>query len=215
MRVAAAVLAAGRGSRLIGDTPKPLTLLANRPLVTWALDAVRATDLSPVLLVVGRHGDAIGAAAPSSVMIVHASRWHEGIAHSLHAALDVLEPYAQVAAACIGLADQPLVGADAYRRLASAHASGALLAVATYDGVRQNPVLVARELWEEARALEGDVGARALMDAREVTEVDCTGTGTAADVDTIEDLHMIERMLRGDQADAPRRSTDAPPPHEG
>jgi CTP:molybdopterin cytidylyltransferase MocA len=195
VRVAAAVLAAGRGSRLAGDIPKPLTVLAGRPLVTWALEAVRATDLSPVVLVVGRHGDRIATAAPSSVTIVHASRWHEGIAHSLHAALDVLEPYAQVTAVCIGLADQPLVGADAYRRLATAHAAGAQLAVATYDGVRQNPVLVARELWEAARGLQGDVGARALMDTHAVTEVDCTDTGTAADVDTIEDLHLLEQML--------------------
>jgi molybdenum cofactor cytidylyltransferase len=208
VRVAAAVLAAGRGSRLVGDTPKPLIQLANRPLVTWALDAVRANDLSPVLLVVGRHAHAIGAAAPASVTIVHASRWHEGIAHSLHAALDVLEPYAQVGAACIGLADQPLVGSDAYRRLASAHAAGASLAVATYDGVRRNPVLLARELWDEARALQGDVGARALMDVHDVIEVDCTSTGIAADVDTIEDLHVIERMLRGARG-------DAPPSHEG
>jgi CTP:molybdopterin cytidylyltransferase MocA len=208
VRVAAAVLAAGRGSRLVGDTPKPLTLLAERPLVTWALDPVRATDLSPVVLVVGRHGDRLAAAAPSSVTIVHASRWHEGIAHSLHAALDVLEPYTQVTAVCVGLADQPLVGADAYRRLASAHEGGARLAVATYGGVRQNPVLVARELWGAARALQGDVGARALMDTHTVTEVDCTGTGTAADVDTIEDLQLLERMLRDARA-------DAPPPHEG
>jgi molybdenum cofactor cytidylyltransferase len=193
--VAAAVLAAGRGSRLVGDTPKPLALLEDRPLVSWALDAVRATDLRPVLLVVGRHGDAVGEFAPASVTIVHAPRWHEGIAHSLHAALDALEADADVTAVCVGLADQPLVGADAYRRLASAHAAGARLAVATYDGVRQNPVLVARELWGAARALTGDVGARALMDEHEVTEVDCTGTGTAADVDTIEDLHVIARML--------------------
>ena len=130
--------------------------------------------------------------------IVHASRWREGIAHSLHAAFDVLEPYAQVTAVCIGLADQPLVGADAYRRLSSAHAAGARLAVASYDGVRQNPVLLARELWDEARALEGDVGARSLMDVHDVTEVDCTGTGIAADVDTIEDLQAVERMLTHD-----------------
>ena len=195
MRVAGAVLAAGHGSRLVGDTPKPLALLAGRPLVTWALEAVRATELSPVVLVVGRQGSAIAAAAPASVVIVRASRWHEGIAHSLHAALDAIEPYAQVTAACIGLADQPLVGAEAYRRLAAAHAAGAAIAVATYEGVRQNPVLLARELWSEARSLEGDVGARGLMDDHDTIEVDCTDTGSAADVDTIDDLHALERML--------------------
>jgi molybdenum cofactor cytidylyltransferase len=203
MRVAAAVLAAGHGSRLVGDDPKPLAVLAGRPLVAWALDAVRATDVSPVVLVVGRHGGAVADAAPSSVMVVRASRWHEGIAHSLHAALDAIEPYAEVSAVCIGLADQPLVGADAYRRLVAAHAAGATLAVATYDGVRQNPVLLGRELWSAARDLSGDVGARALMETHDTVEVDCTGTGTAADVDTIEDLHALERMLTRPTKDDP------------
>jgi molybdenum cofactor cytidylyltransferase/nicotine blue oxidoreductase len=196
VRVAAAVLAAGHGARLAGDVPKPLTLLRDRPLVTWALDAVRATELSPVVLVVGRNGSMVAAAAPAAVMVVHAARWHEGIAHSLRAALDAIEPYAEVDAVCVGLADQPLVGPEAYRRLAAAHQTGATLAVATYDGVRQNPVLLARELWDEARTLRGDVGARALMVAHETTEVDCTGTGSPVDVDTIEDLHALEDMLR-------------------
>jgi CTP:molybdopterin cytidylyltransferase MocA len=203
VRVAAAVLAAGHGTRLVGDTPKPLAVLAGRPLLAWALDAAQDAELSPVMLVVGRHAEAVAAAAPASVVVVHASRWHEGIAHSLHAALDAVEPYAQVTGICVGLADQPLVGAAAYRRLAAAHAAGARLAVATYDGVRQNPVLVARDLWDEARSLRGDVGARALMDSHETTEVDCSGTGSAADVDTIEDLHALERML-------PRRDEGGP-----
>ena len=195
MRVAAAVLAAGHGERLGGELPKPLALLGGRPLVTWALAAVRETELSPVVLVVGREGDAVARAAPPTVVVVHAPRWHQGIARSLQAALDALEPYAEVEAVCVGLADQPLVGADAYRRLVAAREAGATLAVATYDGVRQNPVLLGRELWDEARKLEGDVGARALMATHETVEIDCTGTGTPADVDTIEDLEALEHQL--------------------
>jgi molybdenum cofactor cytidylyltransferase len=195
VRVAAAVLAAGRGERLRSDVPKPLVELGGKPLVTWALDAVRATDLSPVVLVVGGHAGPIAAAAPAGVMVVHASRWHEGIAHSLHAALDAVEGYAQVTALCVGLADQPLVGPGAYQRLVDAHEAGALLAAATYDGRRANPVLLGRALWGEARELRGDVGARALMDAHPVVEVDCTGTGSPVDVDTIDDLRTLEREL--------------------
>ena len=45
MTVAIAILAAGRGSRLGGDDAKPLVLLRDRPLVTWALDANRKTGL--------------------------------------------------------------------------------------------------------------------------------------------------------------------------
>jgi molybdenum cofactor cytidylyltransferase len=188
---ATAILAAGRGSRLAGPTPKPLLTLEGRPLVRWALDAATDAGAAPVLLVVGRSGRAVGRAAPSDVVVVRARAWRRGIAHSLRAALDALADTA-APAVCIGLADQPLVGPDAYRRLAAAHARGARLAVATYAGARGNPVLLDRSLWPAARALRGDVGARALMADHEVTEVDCTGTGDPSDVDTLDDLRALD-----------------------
>jgi CTP:molybdopterin cytidylyltransferase MocA len=41
----------------------------------------------------------------------------------------------------------------------------------------------------------GDVGARSLMGDHEVVEVDCTGTGSPDDVDTIDDLRALEKRL--------------------
>jgi len=192
--VAIAVLAAGRGSRLGGDVPKPLVELHGRPLVSWALDAATTSGLRPVVLVVGHHGDAVARVAPEGVVVVRSHRWRRGIARSLRAALEALEPWAQVGAVAVGLADQPLVGPDAYRRLAEAYREGASLAMATYQGQRRNPVLLGRTMWANARQLDGDAGARVLMDEGAV-EVDCTDTGSAADVDTLGDLREAERLL--------------------
>ena len=192
--VAIAVLAAGRGSRLGGDVPKPLLELRRRPLVSWALDAATSSGLRPVVLVVGHHGGAVARVAPEGVVVVRSRRWRRGIARSLRAALGALEPWAQVGAVAVGLADQPLVGPDAYRRLAGAYRDGARLAMATYHGQRRNPVLLARTMWAQARELDGDEGARVLMDD-EAVEVDCTDTGSAADVDTLDDLREAERLL--------------------
>lgn len=194
--VAIAILAAGRGTRLgRSKVPKPLVPLAGRPLVSWALDAAAASGLRPVLLVVGYRGGAVTRAATEGVVVVRSARWRRGIARSLRAALRALDGWAQVGAVCVGLADQPLVGPDAYRRLAVAYRDGAELAVATYRGRRGNPVLVARTLWAAASSLDGDVGARALMNRHPVTEVDCTGTGEPADVDTLEDVASVTRAL--------------------
>ena len=192
--VAIAILAAGRGSRLGGDVPKPLVELRGRPLVSWALDAASASALRPIVLVVGHHGGAVGRAAAEGVVVVRSPRWRRGIARSLRAGLAALDPWAQVGAVAVGLADQPLVGADAYRRLAGAYRDGAHVAVATYHGQRRNPVLLGRTMWAKARELDGDEGARVLMDEG-VVEVDCTDTGSAADVDTLDDLREAERLL--------------------
>ena len=210
MSVAAAVLAAGRGSRLGGDASKPLLEWRDRPLVTWALDAALASGLSPVLLVVGYRADDVTRAirasrgSPSNtgvnsemfvggdVEIVENREWQEGIASSLRAALATLVPMTDVDAVCVGLADQPLVSPEAYRAVA---ATGGELVIPTYDGQPGNPVKLARSLWSEALELRGDVGARALARDRAV-RIDCTGTGSAADVDTLEDL---ERLQQEDQ----------------
>lgn len=193
--VAVAVLAAGGGSRLGGHVAKPLVELRGRPLVSWALAAASGSGLRPVVLVVGHDGQTVARMAGEDVLVARSRGWQRGIAHSLRAGLEALEPSTHVGAVCVGLADQPFVGADAYRRLARAHQEGATLAVATYTGRRGNPVLLARPLWAEARRLEGDVGARALMSSHEVVEVDCTGTGTPADVDTLDDLKAAESVL--------------------
>ena len=192
--VAVAILAAGRGSRLGSDVPKPLVELRGRPLVSWALGAATASELRPVVLVVGHRGEAVTRAATEGVLVVRSRRWRRGIARSLRAALEALEPWAQVGAVAVGLADQPLVGADAYRRLAGAYRDGARVAVATYHGQRRNPVLLGRTMWAQARRLDGDEGARVLM-GDEAVEVDCTDTGSAADVDTLDDLREAERLL--------------------
>jgi molybdenum cofactor cytidylyltransferase len=193
--VAAALLAAGHGSRFATDAHKALASFKGRPLASWAVSAVLASGLEPVLLVVGAHAADVANLALPGVEVVEAAHWELGIAHSMHAALDALEARTAVSAVCIGLADQPGVGAEAFVRLARAHEAGAELAVATYLGQRGNPVLLGRSLWAAARRLEGDVGARALMDEYPPVEVDCTGTGTPRDVDTLDDLHALEEEL--------------------
>jgi molybdenum cofactor cytidylyltransferase len=210
-QVAVAVLAGGRGSRLGGDVPKPLVEWRSRPLVAWALDAAVDSGLRPVVLVTGYRSREVRAAVAAPVypplrpermgskgvrefkeiMIVHNRRWRRGIASSLHAALDALAPFAQVGAVCVGLADQPEVGPEAYRRLVAAFVDGAELAVATYAGRRANPVLLSRSLWTEANRLEGDVGARALMQRHPVVDVPCDDTGDPADVDTAADFDRL------------------------
>jgi molybdenum cofactor cytidylyltransferase/nicotine blue oxidoreductase len=190
--VAAAVLAAGRGERLGGDVAKPLVSWRGRPLVDWALDAAVSAGLHPVLLVVGHRRREVEAASRPGVAVVPAVAWRRGISHSLRAALRALDGWRQVGAVCVGLADQPLIGPDAYRRLAAAYDAGASFAVATYGGQRANPVLLGRDLWPDALRLRGDEGARVLMRSRDVVEVPCDGTGDPRDVDTEADLRALE-----------------------
>jgi CTP:molybdopterin cytidylyltransferase MocA len=196
LSTAAAVLAAGRGSRLGGDASKPLLTWRGRPLVAWAVDAAVESGLQPVIVVVGYRGDEVRAAlADRDVLVVDNPEWEEGIASSMRAALTALTPITDVDAVAIGLADQPLVSAAAYARLAAGEGAAPIRA-ATYDGRPGNPVVLARSLWSEAMRLRGDSGARTLMRDGPVDRIECGDTGSAADIDTLEDL---ERLQQEDQ----------------
>ncbi len=195
---AAVVLAAGRGVRFGGDIPKPLLPFAGETLLTRSLSTALASRLAPVFCVVSdvRVEDEV----LEGVEVVHNTDPTRGIASSLQAALDALAGNEAIGAVVVGLADQPLVSAEAYRRLATARDDATPLAVATYGGVRGNPVMIARALWPEAMALSGDEGARVLIRRFGAREVPCDDTGEPTDIDTPDDLAALEQRWRSQTA---------------
>jgi CTP:molybdopterin cytidylyltransferase MocA len=177
-------------------------------LTVALLTALRAADGAPVLCVLGARATDVRHAVPAGVEVVVNEDWADGLSSSVRAAIRVVGARHDVGAVCFGLGDQPLVGADAYRRLRRAHARGAHLAVATYGGARRNPVLVDRTHFADIAALRGDRGVRQLMGSHPVTEVPCDDTGDPVDVDTSSDLALVaaRTAARGHE------SRDAPGP---
>ena len=188
-RVAGVLLAAGGGSRL--GRPKALVRIAGQSLADRGVALLRAGGAAPVVVVTGA-----AAAEPLGVLIVHNPDWRSGMGSSLAVGLTALPGTAE--AAVIALADQPLVGPEAVRRLIAAYEQGAGVAVAAYDGQPRNPVLIARPHWAEVIATSlGDAGARAFLRSRPelVTLVECGDTGSPDDVDTPEDLERVSRAV--------------------
>jgi CTP:molybdopterin cytidylyltransferase MocA len=187
--VAGILLAAGSGSRL--GQPKALVDIGGQPLVTRGVTLLREGGASPVIVVTGAT-----AVDLTGVVTVHNPHWATGMGSSLAAGLATAPD--ECAAAVVALVDQPLVGAEAVRRLIAAFRGGASVAVAAYGGRPRNPVLLGREHWAEVTALAaGDAGARAFLRARPdlVTLVECGDTGRPDDIDTTEDLARITGLL--------------------
>ncbi|WP_113699035.1 nucleotidyltransferase family protein [Nonomuraea lactucae] len=187
-RVAGLLLAAGQGARL--GTPKALVEYEGERLVDRGVRLLEEGGCHPVVVVLG----AVTVQVRGAV-IVRNPGWASGMGSSLRVGLAALPEEAE--AVVVALVDQPLVRPEAVRALIS---SGARLAVATYAGRRRNPVLLSRgDFAEVAELAVGDVGARAFMRAHPelVAEVPCDGLGDPADIDTPEDLALLDTAGRG------------------
>jgi len=57
--LSAIVLAAGEGTRMKSDRPKPLHLLCGRPMLRYVLDALGDCELDRVVIVVGHHAERV------------------------------------------------------------------------------------------------------------------------------------------------------------
>ena len=57
--LSAIVLAAGHGTRMRSERPKPLHVLVGKPMVLWVLDALADCDVDRVSVVIGHGGDAV------------------------------------------------------------------------------------------------------------------------------------------------------------
>lgn len=174
------VLAAGGSSRFDGTGPKLLVPFRGRPLVAWALEHAGDAGLDEIIVVVG---PADISSLVSSQILVENPRWRSGLATSLQAGVAEAERRGH-GSVVVGLGDQPLVPASAWRAVG---ASLSPIAVARFAGHRSPPVRLAHDVWP-LLPTTGDSGARELMRARPdlVTEVPCDGY--AVDIDTIEDL---------------------------
>lgn len=168
-------------------------MLGGVPLVTHSLRAALGAGVGPVVVVTS--DPRVAATVEPPARVVRNDDPARGVSSSLHAA--IRSARARTAALIVGLADQPLVGPAAYRRLAAAADGGADLAVATYGGVPGNPVLLGRAHFDEALLLTGDVGARPLLRRHAAVEVPCDGTGEPTDVDTPADLARLEDRWSG------------------
>lgn len=185
MEVVAILLAAGGGSRYDGDSHKLHADLGGRPLYLHAVDAAVGSQVGPVLVVIG----AVDLDLPQHVEAIRNPEWADGQAGSLRVAIAAARDRHRAEAVVVGLADQPFVPASAWSAIAAAP-DGCAITVATYGGSRgPNPVRLLRSVWPLLPA-SGDEGARSLIrgNPQLVCEVPCIGS--AADIDTLEDLRQ-------------------------
>jgi molybdenum cofactor cytidylyltransferase len=182
------LLAAGQGRRFdpTGRQNKLAQRLDSGELVAARAALAMRAVLSRVVAVVRPEGGIVGdrlSALGCEVIACHAA--DDGMGTSLAFAVS----HAQHAKGwIIGLADMPYVKAASIHALLDTLVGGADIAVPVYQGRRGNPVGFSRKHLAALMSMNGDRGARRLVDSFPVNEVAVEDAGIHLDIDTAADL---------------------------
>ena len=192
--VFAIVLAAGAATRF-GAT-KQLAEVAGIPLIRHAVAAAAAAVGNRLAVVIGHDWEAVSAAIkPFDGFLILNDRHTDGIGSSLSLAIRTIRHVAD--AVIVVLADQPMIRTahiDALR----ANWSGANneIVVTAFDDIVGPPALFGEACFDELAALQGDTGARGLLENGRfvVKEIYCADA--AIDIDEPDDINRLPHNAR-------------------
>jgi molybdenum cofactor cytidylyltransferase len=165
-----------------------------KPMVRHAMESASEGGCHQVVVVYST--DDVRDAVHGDAELVHNPKARTGMASSLQVGLRAMRD--EIEAAVILLGDQPLVGSRTIATLMRAwrrEGSRPAVAVSQPHGEWSPPVVIARELWDELYALQGDAGARQILQGHpELLDV-VPAPGRPDDIDTPEDYAKIVRLF--------------------
>lgn len=192
------LLSAGRSSRM-GGPNKLMAEFSAKPLVRLIAERAKASNASGVVVVTGHDSARIESALSGlDLQLQHNADYASGLSSSLKAGVAALPPDA--AAALVLLGDMPGITTNDLNRMMAAFRKegGNTIVRATHNGKRGNPVLLPRSLFDSVTKLEGDTGARHLIESEGASVIDVElGEGASIDVDTPEAMAKAGGILRG------------------
>jgi molybdenum cofactor cytidylyltransferase len=187
------ILAAGASRRL--GQPKQLARYKGETLLERAIRTAAESSASPLIVVLGANREQIGSAIDFDyATAIFNPHWEQGIASSIHAGLEAVERLAPASSGALILpCDQLRLTADHLRALLYAFAAqpNPSIAASTYANTLGIPAVFPRAAYPELLALQGDMGARALLLNPPCPVVSILFAGGEIDIDNPADLDLL------------------------
>lgn len=185
--VAALVLAAGY-SRRYGSDKRTALVGGGTTLLNASLRPYIAC-FDEVWLVLRPDDPPSEMGLTSDVRVVQDSSTMHGMGHSISVGVRELIQHSEASSVAIGLGDMPYVKQCTLVSLA-AHAKPSRIVVPRHTNRRGHPVIFGRNFWTYLYGLNGDRGAKIVMDSfpASVDLLDVDDLGVLLDVDTAADL---------------------------
>lgn len=184
------VLAAGRSTRL--GRPKQLVSKEGSSLLRRALSAACESGMGPVYAILGSNAESMKtelAGLPAKAVVN--DLWEEGIASSLRCGLrQARSDNPGMDGILVMVCDQPAVEADTLRILAAIrNQADAALAACSYGDTLGTPALFHHSLFAELQTLQGDAGAKRVIERHREEAVFLDFPEGVTDIDTEADCN--------------------------
>ena len=159
---AAIILAAGESSRL--GKPKQNLVFRGQTLLERAFDSAQRSKCNSVIVVLGANSDKIKPI--TGITTLYNKDWQEGMASSIRTAMHEINKDLLVDRVIVMLCDQPFVSAVLLNALIDKQIeTGRPIVACTYNGATGVPVLFDRTLFAELFSLQGQEGAKKILNA--------------------------------------------------
>lgn len=191
--ISAIILAAGQSSRM--GVPKQLLRIEDKTFIRIVAENALASSADEVVVVTGHSALEVTAALGGlPVKTVFNPGYREGQGASL--ALGVKETSVNSSAFLVLMADQPLITPPLIDAVISYFNRSRCLALRpVYKGLPGHPVILSSSLGGELAALEGDLGARGVLEklGDRVCYLPVQDEAAVFDVDTPEDFERLKK----------------------
>ena len=187
--IAIIVLAAGASTRL--GAPKQLLKYNGITLLRRTVETVLLSKTKSVHMVFGFEAEKMQLEiAGLPVDVVVNPNWRRGISTSIRSGILSLEP--NIDAAIIALCDQPKLSTDILNTLIDTYTSTrAPVVTCKYAGTIGVPAMFDHRIFTELLSLEGNLGAKKIIERYMKERIEIDFLGGEIDIDTIADQKQI------------------------
>ncbi len=184
--------------------PKQLLKLGRETVLEQVLKTFRDSKADEVLAVLGVHSGVKKGRLRGARVVLNPDS-SGGISSSIRVGLGAIDHESE--AVLFGLADKPFVSVATIDKIIESYLSLRVgIVIPVYRGRRGNPVLFARDFFDELGTLSGDIGGKAVIrrHAESIREVEVDDDGILVDIDTQADFERAKARFTQSKRRSPR-----------
>ena len=182
------LLAAGQSKRMNGEN-KLAKEIQGIALIKHSVKNILASSVNELIVVLGHQKEIIEKLIDKNerIKIVFNKDFESGMASSIKTGLNNLSEKTEAFFICLG--DMPMVNQNTYNHLIKSRNNKEII-VPTYKGQQGNPILFSKSIKEKIMTIQGDVGAKKILELNKskILNVKITNQSIRKDFNTKDDF---------------------------